>query len=235
MSAELPKRLDLSQIIAYLAFGDLSRPLHPNYEGEAWKKLSALDQHSEDARRAWDAWNREAIALDRHVDDACLRFLQAIQSGSLKIAGDLVSGGTPLTAIDSRRKDPIPEDTLRLPCEIPREFLGNCGGWLYFRDGFVADRAQYKRYCCISAHTNDVLKLWPLGVSRTSAEEKRLEAKLVQIMRASPDKPRSKQLVAAQIGLSATSRPFERIWRNAAGVADCPAWLEPGRRSKSPR
>lgn len=141
--------LTLREAIALVAFGDHRHTLQPDHS-EAWSRMAGLDPSSEEGRRLWHEWNRAAIELDQRVRTAVRVLLHAFRNGTLTVAGDLVIDGSPISEINSIRHDPIPGDVLRLPAEIPWEWIANRNGWLLFRTGTVAGMHRYHRYTDIA-------------------------------------------------------------------------------------
>jgi hypothetical protein len=73
------------------------------------------------------------------------------------------------------------------------------------------------------------------SVTGTIAAERRLEAWLVQKMRANRDNPPGKAVIrreAEAAGHVVSARAFLRAYANAVKAADAPAWSAPGRKSK---
>jgi hypothetical protein len=72
-------------------------------------------------------------------------------------------------------------------------------------------------------------------VASTIAAERRLEAWLVQKMRANPDTPPGKAVIrreAEAAGHVVSARGFLRAYANAVKAAGAPAWSAPGKKSK---
>jgi hypothetical protein len=75
----------------------------------------------------------------------------------------------------------------------------------------------------------------PAPVASTIAAERRLEAWLVERMRANPDNPPGKAAIrreAEAAGHTVSARAFLRAFANAVKTAGTPAWSAPGRKSK---
>jgi hypothetical protein len=75
----------------------------------------------------------------------------------------------------------------------------------------------------------------PAPVASTIAAERRLEAWLVEKMRANPDNPPGKAAIrreAEAAGHAVSGRAFARAYANAVKTAGTPAWSAPGRKSK---
>jgi hypothetical protein len=65
------------------------------------------------------------------------------------------------------------------------------------------------------------------------ADETRCESQLVEMMKASPDKPVAKRRVWKERFSKLPCKAFERAWGNAVKKAAAPKWSAPGPRKKN--